>query len=336
MQLFDLSQFKVAERAERFRIPLFHILPIAVSIVVLLVVGLASYQLLLPPQNFPAKHLIELPDDASVSGMGAILTAKGAIRSAFAFRVYARLTFQDRSLASGLYVFEEPIGLALLTHRLAEGEHGIAPARVTLTEGMTVADMGAELRAAIPGFDADAFLELASSSEGYLFPDTYFFLPGTTSREVVERLRARFDERIGTIDDKVAVSGRSLGNLVVMASLIEREAKTEEDQRIISGILWKRLDGDMPLQVDAVFGYIHNTNGYEPTARDLELDSPYNTYRYPGLPPGPIANPGLAALRAAIEPLESPYLYYLTGKDGLMHYGRTFGDHKRNRELYLD
>ena len=121
-----------------------------------------------------------------------------------------------------------------------------------------------------------------------------------------------------------------------MASLIEKEADTAEDRRIVSGILWNRIDADMPLQVDAVFGYILDRSGYAPTGSDLEIDSPYNTYENRGLPPGPIANPGLDALTAALHPAATEYFYYLTGRDGLMYYAETFEEHKRNRELYLD
>ncbi|MEA2702054.1 MAG: hypothetical protein QOE22_763 [Candidatus Parcubacteria bacterium] len=315
------------------RAPVFSV---AFSVLVLLVLGYASYALFVPPRNFPAGHLIELPDDALVGDMGEILAERGAVRSAFAFRLYARLTFQDRSLASGLYVFDRPVGLMALTHRLANGEHGISPARVTFTEGMTISDMGRELKNAIPDFDTRTFLSLASTSEGYLFPDTYFLLPDSTPDEVMARLGARFDEQMATIQDAVAASGRNPNELVIMASILEREAKTPEDMRIVAGILWKRLDTGMPLQVDAPFGYMHDENGYVPTARDLASDSPYNTYRNEGLPPGPIANPGLTALLAAATPEASDYLYYLTGRDGAMHYGRTFEDHKRNRALYLD
>lgn len=268
--------------------------------------------------------------------MGTILAERGVVRSAFIFKAYTRLTFQDRSLANGPYVFDRPIGLVPLVYRLATGEHGLVTARVTFTEGMTITDMGRALRTELPDFDSERFYELASTSEGYLFPDTYFFIPGTEPQEVVERLRTRFDERVGTVQDSITASGRDLNDLVIMASIIEREAKTEEDMRIISGILWNRLENDMPLQVDAPFGYIHDENGYTPTARDLETDSPYNTYLNRGLPAGAISNPGLVALLAAATPKKTSYVYYLTGRDGQMRYARTFEEHKRNRELYLD
>lgn len=306
------------------------------AVLVLILIVFFSYHLLLPTQNFPSGHLIEIPEDASVAEMGAILKGRGAIRSALSFKAYARLTFQDRSLEPGPYVFDRPVGLLEIVHRMSNGRHGIEPVRVTLTEGMTVKDMGKALKLAMPDFNAEAFEELASTSEGYLFPDTYFFIPGTEPEEVMKRLRERFDEQIQIISEEILASDRSMGEVVTMASLIEREAQSEEDMRTVSGILWKRLDSGMLLQVDAAFGYMHGENGHTPTAQDLETDSPYNTYMYGGLPPTPIANPGLTALRAAAVPLTSPYFYYLTGRDGLMYYGKTFAEHMRNKELYLD
>jgi UPF0755 protein len=296
----------------------------------------ACYLFIVPPARFPTGQLIELPEDASVGEMAAVLKQEGAVRSAFLFKVYARVTLQDRTLASGLYLFDRPLGLMGVVHRMATNRHGIVPHRVTLTEGMTVEDMARRLEAELPGFDGAAFRELASTSEGYLFPDTYFFMPQASPEETYARLASRFDERVESVRAEIEGSGRDIEDLVIMASLLEREAKTLEDKRVIAGILWTRLENDMPLQVDAVFGYMRGENGYEPTAEDLETESPYNTYLNTGLPPTPIANPGLESLLAAAQPEESEYVYYLTGRDGLMRYGRTFAEHKRNRELYLD
>lgn len=303
---------------------------------VVIVVGLLAYHLLLPARTFPTGHLIEIPQDAHVGEMGILLEERGVIRSSLVFKVYTRLTRQDRALASGPYVFEKPLGVIKIVYRISHGQHGITPARVTLTEGMTAKDMGRTLMLALPDFDQAGFMELASTSEGYLFPDTYFFTPGTKPEEIMRRLRNRFDEQIATLAPELEATDRSVEDIVIMASLLEREAQSEEDMRMVAGILWKRLDEGMRLQVDAVFGYIRGENGYEPTAKDLELDNPYNTYRYAGLPPTPISNPGLVALRAAATPIDSPYFYYLTGRDGRMYYGKTFTEHVRNRELYLD
>jgi UPF0755 protein len=126
-----------------------------------------------------------------------------------------------------------------------------------------------------------------------------------------------------------------LSLLVIMASLLEREAKTLADKRMVAGILWNRIKIGMPLQVDAVFGYIHDRATYSPSFDDLHVDSPYNTYLNKGLPPGPIDNPGLDSIIAAATPTKTSDLYYLTGSDGQMHYAKTFEQHKQNRALYL-
>ncbi len=120
-----------------------------------------------------------------------------------------------------------------------------------------------------------------------------------------------------------------------MASLLEKETKADEDRRIVSGILWHRIDIGMALQVDAVFGYIKGIDTYHPTAADLEIKSPYNTYLNRDLPPGPIGNPGKDALLAALMPEPSSYLYYLTDESGALHYAATFDEHKANKAKYL-
>lgn len=289
-----------------------------------------------PPPAFPVNDFVELPEDAAGPALADALAAQGVVRSPRLFLALARLTGQDTALKSGRYVFAEPIGTRAVLGRVAAGAFGIEPVRVTLTEGMTVRDMADELERALPGFDRAAFLEAASTSEGYLFPETYFFMPGDAEEDIVVRLRAQFSAEIAEITDEILAFGRPFPDVVVMASLLEREAQTLEDKRVIAGILWRRLEIDMPLQVDAVFAYILGVQSHHPSFADLELDSPYNTYRNRGLPPGPIANPGLRALTAAVTPVESEYLYYLTGVDGQMYYARTFEEHLENRRRYLD
>jgi UPF0755 protein len=163
------------------------------------------------------------------------------------------------------------------------------------------------------GLVGGAFLPPASTSQGYLFPDTYFILPGTTPEDLVKRFSDEFDARIKTIQPQITAFGKPLRDDVILASILEREAKGKTDQQMVAGILYNRLRLGMPLQVDAAA----------------------NTYRFKGLPPSPIANPGLAAILAAINPTKTDYLYYLTGKDGTMHYAKTFEQHKANIVKYL-
>ncbi|MCR4306594.1 MAG: endolytic transglycosylase MltG, partial [Candidatus Yonathbacteria bacterium] len=131
-------------------------------------------------------------------------------------------------------------------------------------------------------------------------------------------------------------SGKTSGEVITMASIIEKEAITSTDKRLVSGILWKRIDIGMPLQVDAPFAYAIGKNTFQLTLDDLAVDSPYNTYKNQGLPAGPIANPGMESILAALEPEKSSYLFYLSDRKSIIHYSATFEEHKRNKSLFLN
>lgn len=187
----------------------------------------------------------------------------------------------------------------------------------------------------VPGFDRNAFFENWSSKEGFLFPDTYYFFPNVTTQAIGEKMLATFSRRIEPLESEITSSGHTLQEIVIMASILEKEAATPEDRATISGILWNRIAKGMPLQVDATFMYLLGKTSSELTTADLQFKSAYNTYINKGLPYGPIGNPGIDAIRAAIHPRQSQYLYYLSGKDGVMHYAKTFAEHKANKLKYL-
>lgn len=307
----------------------------AASIVLLVLVGIWTI-FFRASADFPVNQLVSVRSDVPLTQIAADLEAGNVISSSFLFSAWMRITGSDRGVHAGSYVFAKPVGMLEVARRIHKGERGIESVKVTLPEGMTAREMSKVLTTQVPNFSAEAFLAEADGYEGYLFPDTYFIEPGTTPEQFVARMRQTFSDKVTTIESEIGRGVAPLEDIVIMASIIEKEANTQEDQYIVSGILWNRIERDMPLQVDAVFGYIHGRSGYAPTGSDLKLDSPYNTYLYRGLPPGPIANPGLDTLRAASLPIETPYLYYLTGRDGNMYYAKTFEQHKRNRELYLD
>lgn len=270
-----------------------------------------------PPSPYP-EVILKVEPGQSVQSVARELKESGVVRSPRAFSVFARLF---GGVQAGWYGLAEPETVISLALRFARGDTELDALTVVIPEGSTVREISTRLG-----------VELPRSEEGYLFPDTYAFLPGTSPEVIVERMRARYEEQVGPLRDAIRASGRGEEEIVIMASILEKEARLTETRRIVAGILWKRLDMGMPLQVDAVFGYIHDTETYNPTFKDLEVDSPYNTYKYRGLPPGPINNPGVDALKAALNPTKSPYLYYLTGKDGTMHYARTFDEHVANRK----
>ena len=196
--------------------------------------------------------------------------------------------------------------------------------------------MATILQKDIPGFDAPYFVKIAHDKEGYLFPDTYYFLPNVTADDVVSAMSNNFNQKIATLDSDIRSSSRSLKDIIIMASIVEQEARTIDTRKIIAGILWKRLDKGLLLQVDAPLVYITgNTTGYI-SIDDTKIDSPYNTYKYKGLPAGPITNPGLDSITAVLHPTMTAYFYYLSDKNGVMHYAETFAEHVANKEKYLN
>lgn len=330
---FDIRRISGPEAPVRLW-TLRHELLLGIVAGVVVILAAAAY-FLSPPANFPENSIITIPQGASAKTFAATLEEAHVIRSRALFYALARATGMDRRLDTGAYVFRSPVWLPQAVWRAAHAEHGIVPIRVTLTEGMTRFDIAKTLVAQLPGFDQEAFLSESSTSEGYLFPETYLFMPGTSAKDIVVRLKSQFSLSIEPITPQIMASKHPFADAVIIASILEREAKSPEDMRIVAGILWNRLAKGMPLQVDAAFGYIHQKNGYTPTAADLDSDSPYNTYKYKGLPPTPISNPGVAAILAAVEPAQTKYLYYLTDKEGRMHYALTFEQHVANKKKYL-
>lgn len=294
-----------------------------------------SWQILVPAPAFPVDTIFEIPEGATLSQTANLLEEKGIIRSSFALRAYIALVKNDHPVISGFYLLPQKESLSSIAERIVVGEYRITRVKILIPEGFDVGDLSKALTSAIPTFDSAKFLSVAKKDEGYLFPDTYFFFTIVTPEEVVAKMRGNFDERIKTIDDKIKASGHPLADIITMASIIERETVTPVDRRIVSGILWKRIKLGMPLQVDAAFNYVNGKSTYDLTTDDLRVDSRYNTYKYKGLPPGPIANPGLDTILAATEPTDTPYLYYLSDKDGIMHYAKNFEEHKKNKIKYL-
>jgi UPF0755 protein len=306
----------------RFRIPL----------ILGAVLGLMCYALFIKaPFAFPSGTLVPIAEGMTVQEAGESLRAQNVLHSPLVFRVFVELLGGAGGVRAGEYVFSHKLPVFAVAWRMTRGDFGLTPAAVTIPEGSSSYEIAALLSARFPGFDAERFLDLAKAEEGYLFPDTYFFLQNVSSETVVATMRRTFDTRIMELESELASSTYPLADALIMASLLEKEARTSETRRAIAGILWKRIEMGMPLQVDAVFGYIAGTSTFHPSFGDLEVESPYNTYRNKGLPPGPIGNPGLSAIRDAISPVESEYLFYLTDEEGVMHYARTFEEHKRNK-----
>jgi len=225
--------------------------------------------------------------------------------------------------------------MLMVANRILAGDYGVPPIRITFTEGTTVREAALTVRSTSLDVSADEFIALAQPLEGYLFPDTYLLSPSADASSIVSTMQANFEVKIKPLLPSIQASGHTLSDIVTMASLLEKEARTTTPRRMIAGILWNRLQLGMPLQVDAVFGYIFNRDTYSPSFDDLTVDSPYNTYTHKGLPPTPISNPGLDSIESALNPTKTSYLYYLTDRNGVMHYAKTYAGHLANQRRYL-
>lgn len=287
-----------------------------------------------PPAHFPKEEMIVIPEGLTVDQAATLLYDHKVIVSPTSFSIFANLLFNQKIIA-GAYVFDQPLGVFGVVFRVGAGEYNAPLMKLTFPEGMTVKEMAKLCTFLLPSCNEVEFLKITKDKEGYLFPDTYYFLPTAKAPEVVAALEENFTSRLQTLEPKIRAFGKPEKEIIIMASLLEGEGKTLEDRRIISGILWKRLSIGMPLQVDAVFSYIKGTTTPIVTLNDLKILSPYNTYTHTGLPPGPIGNPGLQSIEAAVTPIATPYLYYLSDKNNVFHYARTFAEHSKNKAEYL-
>ncbi len=265
------------------------------------------------PLSFPSRAVVNIESGVGLRSASLVLKKEHIIRSRVAFESFAIILGGDKNIQSASYLFEEKIPVYLVAWRILNGEHNMPPVSVTIPEGFDVNQIADTFASKLNTFDKAKFLINAKNKEGYLFPDTYFFLTTDNQDVVLKSMSDNFKKKVSPLMSEVALSGKTEKEIIIMASIIEREAKGEGDREIISGILWRRISINMPLQVDAAM----------------------ETYKNRGLPENPICNPGLDAIKAAIYPEGSSYLYYLHDKNGLIHYAKSFAEHKANISKYL-
>jgi UPF0755 protein len=296
----------------------------------------------LQPVNPESQEKIEfnVPKGQSISRIGERLTEVGIMKHPLVFRLMVMKLHAEQKIQAGQFALTPSMTPEEVVTEMTKGVDDV---KVTLLEGWRREEMGEKLAELdLPEFDLDEFLKLTEDKEGFLFPDTYQIQRNFTTKQVVSLLENTFEKKVekGLAED-IKDSGKSLKEVITMASLIQREAKGEEQMKVVSGVLWKRVEINMALNVDATLQYIR---GYDedqkswwspPLLIDKERTSPYNTYKNPGLPPGPITNPGLDAIRAALHPTESDYLFYLHDTQGKIHFSKTLDEHNANVQKYL-
>ena len=298
-----------------------------------------------PFRGFTAPEVfVELPQGTSVGGIGSRLAAQGVVADAWMFRLAARYAGVERKMQAGEYRFADAASPLEIVRRIAAGDVFVQP--LTFPEGKTIREMAGIYEASGLG-TADQFRQAATdltllaeldpearSLEGYLFPDTYALARSAGAAGVVRAMVERFAQELTPeVRGAIAHSGMTLREVVTLASIVEKETGAADERPIVAAVYRNRLRIDMPLQCDPTVIYALMLSGRwrgNLTRDHLMLDSPYNTYRYPGLPPGPIASPGGASIRAVLNPAAVPYLYFVSRNDGTHVFASTLAEHNRN------
>jgi len=300
----------------------------------ILVFILFNLTFVFPPYTFPDEVYFRVESGETAGEVAENLYQQSLVRSPKTFKALIFLLGGQKKIQAGSYYFSEPISALAIAMRLTNRFLGHEPYRITFFEGASAAKIAKAISQEAPDFNEELFVELGTHWEGYLFPDIYFFSKLDGPADMIKVMRDNFDTRIKEVEGDIKATGKTMNEIITMASIIDREVRTEKDRHLVSGILWKRIASGMPLQVDATFEYYLGKTTFDLTKTDLKSESPYNTYVNKGLPPTPIGNPGWDAIVAAIFPEESDYWFYLSDHDGNIHYAKTFEEHKANRVRY--
>ena len=279
--------------------------------------------------------------------LGAVaheLADQNLVVSRYLFVAYAIFTGQERNFKAGEYIIPPRPSIGGLVNIFAGGKGESGDITVTVPEGTNLADLGKILsKSGLPVKTGDFLGPDMLKMEGYLFPDTYRFRPGTETKEIAQTMRDNFDGKVRQAHPTILES--RLRRTIIIASILEKEVRDARDMKLVAGIIEKRLAKNMPLEIDATVTYgvcypkflagQYCDVSLANIVDNLKVNMPYNTYRNMGLPAGPISNPGLAAIEAALNPEKSDYLYYLTAKDGTTIFSKTGAEHERARSKYL-
>lgn len=280
------------------------------------------------------EKLIKIEKGWGSGEIGQVLKNEKLIKSKWFFVFYVWLMGYNEHLQAGDYLLNQKMTLFQISKIIVKGEVAPNYLKITIPEGWTNKQIEERLIASGVLAQSD---KLPKEKEGYLFPDTYYFEKNLSVNAVVEKMSDNFLKRIGegTSKDLLIDSSMKLPNAIIMASIIEREVKSDEDRAIVSGIFWKRIKENYPLESCATIAYILGVEKKQYSYEDTRIKSPYNTYLNLGLPPTPINNPGLSAIKAALYPKETDYYFFLSAPDGTTIFSKTLEEHNQNKVKYL-
>ncbi len=299
-------------------------------------------------KNAQAEQIIfEIKKGEDFLSISRNLEKAGLIRHRLFFQTYILTTWGYKNLQAGAYLLSSSMNIVQMAEMIIKGES--AKIKITVPEGLTLEEielLGLDLQ--ISGFNLREavvsdlkqkydFLKDAPDKaflEGFLFPDTYYFELGIGREGMIETFLSNFDKKLTPeLRQEIENQDKTIFEIITMASILEKEVITLTDKEIVAGILWKRLRNNMPLQVDATVAYVVGANKL--SKDDMKIDSPYNTYKYQGLPVGPICNPGIESIRAAVYPKNTSYWYYLSAPSGQSIFSSTLDQHIGAINRYL-
>ena len=292
----------------------------------------------------PGQTLAEVAQNLEVAGL---------IKSSLAFKIYAKIRGWQSRLIAGNHLLAKNMASREILRLLISRDNLKNERSITVIEGWRLEEIADYLAAnnIVPKKDFLAaalttdwqnqygFLKGVETKtlEGFLFPDTYRLFLNATAKDIVKKMLDNFDHKLtDQMRSDLTQAGRNILAVVNLASIIEKEVPKNEDKKMVADIFLKRLKANIALQSDATINYLTQKGQVQPTLADLAIDSPYNTYKYRGLPPGPIANPGLGSIEAVIYPTKNSYYYFLTTDNGTVIYSQTYEEHLANKAKYLN
>jgi len=322
-------------------------------IIIIIAVSGGLFYLYCPPTDFNSDLIVTIDGGSSAKQIAKELKSRGAIRSVIFFNFFAGLTKAEKKLIAGEHQIKAKSSIKEILRQLQSKSNLSRERNITIIEGWRVKEIRDYLLEAgvVSQADFDEAVAVGDwrsqydflhdskikSLEGFLFPDTYRIFTDASAQNIIKKMLDNFDLKLTiAMRDELATQKRSIYEAVILASIIEREALYDEDRFIIAGIFLNRLQEGIGLQSDATVNYVTGKKTARPSYADLQVDSTYNTYKYRGLPPGPISNPGLSSLKAAVYPEQSDYFYFLTDSAGRAHFAKTYEGHQQNIVKYLE
>jgi UPF0755 protein len=303
---------------------------------VLLAIGFISIKIVTTPPLLTSASLIEIPEGATTFEISKLLEEKRVIKKAKWFRYLTKKYKVQEKLKAGIYEFSGRTPIKKVISKLAKGE--VSLVKVSIPEGSTIKEIATilEKKSLVKKEDFIQYANL-KEIEGFLFPDTYFFPYKVSVEAISSTMFKRFKDVLEEVYGEPITEENfdKIKEIVTVASIVEKEAKTKNEREIVAGIIYNRLKKNMYIQSCSTVMYVLDNPKKRLSSKDIKIRSPYNTYRYKGLPPGPIANPGKISLTAAIKPKNTDYLFFVSMGDWRNYFSKTYRQHQAAIDSFL-